>query len=243
MVQTTQLIVFHSIRYRESDLLIWAYTPLYGRQTFLLRGARTAKKHGTVAKVFPLSILDGEVYYRSGASIQYIKTWHSALDLSWIRSDLYKCGIALFLGEILYKSIKEEDANHPLYRFLVESIQTLNDMAYGVANFHLFFLVQLCGRLGYAPLSNYDPVHTPFFDMALGAFVAPGSISDFLFSKEESLLLSILSSKNHAVEAADLPLNGTQRHQFVTSMIKYLHYHLGFSLDIKSPEVLRQLFQ
>jgi len=111
-----------------------------------------------------------------------------------------------------------------------------------VANFHLFLLAQLCARLGYAPSSNYDPEQNPFFDMAQGVFVASGTVSDFLFSKEDSLLFSKLSVLTQASEAADIPLNGTQRHRFVTCMIRYLQYHLDFSLDIKSPEVLRQLF-
>ncbi|MCL2501662.1 MAG: DNA repair protein RecO [Bacteroidales bacterium] len=242
MIQTTRLIVFHAIKYRESDLLVYAYTCLHGRQSYLLRKARTVGKHNTAARIFPLSILDAEIYYKSGAAIQYIKSLQPAADLSGIRSDLHKSGMALFLGEILYKSIKEEETNLPLYHFLVESIQALNDMEYGVANFHLHFLAQYCARLGYAPFPNYDSEQKPLFDMAKGMFVARDSVSDFLFSQGDSQLLSRLSALQVS-EAANLPLNGTQRHQFVTSMIHYLHYHLGFSLDIKSPEVLRQLFQ
>ena len=243
MINTTQFIVFHSIKYRESDLLISAYTASHGRQTFLLPRSRTAKKQGAAARIFPLNILDAEVYYKAKAPIHYIKTLQPAIGLNGLRSNLYKSSIALFLGEILYKSIKEEEANLPLYQFLKESIQTLNDLTCSVANFHLYFLVQLCGHLGYAPLLNYHPEKTPLFDMAQGAFVASGTRSDFLFSKEESLLLSQLSGLTEASEAAHLPLNGAQRHQCVMRIIHYLHYHLGFSLDIKSPDVLRQLFQ
>jgi len=243
MVQTTKLIVLHAVKYRESDLLVYAYTCLHGRQTYLLRKARTVGKHGTAARIFPLSILDAEIYYKSGAAIQYIKSLQAAADLSKLRSNLFKSGIALFLAELLYKSIKEEEANPSLYRFLVESIQVLNDLEHGIANFHLYFLTKFCAHAGYAPVSNYDPKLRPFFDIAQGAFVDSRSVSDYLFSREDSLLFSRLSALAHASEATDIPLNGARREQFVMSLIRYLQYHLGLSPDIKSPEVLRQLFQ
>ena len=250
MVHTLQLIVFHSIKYQEADLLVYAYTHLYGRQTYLFRKARTAHKHNVAALIFPLSILEAEAYHKPGGKIQHIKTIHQGADLSRIRTDLHKSSIALFLGELLYKSIKEEEANLPLYQFLVESIQALNDMECSVANFHLYFLAQFCARLGYAPLPNYHPEHTPLFDITQGAFrslqakqeVSPHTTSDLLFSKEESRLLAQLSICSTPLEAAAIPLNGTQRHQFVTQMIRYLHYHLGGLPGMKSPEVLRQLF-
>ncbi|MCL1973220.1 MAG: DNA repair protein RecO, partial [Bacteroidetes bacterium] len=131
MVQTIRLIVFHSIKYRESDLLVYAYTPSHGRQTYVLKGYRTTQKRSASARIFPLNILEAEIYYHSGAPVHYIKSLYPVIDLSKIRGDVLKSSIALFLGELLYKSIKEEESHLPLYRFLVESIQTLNDLENG----------------------------------------------------------------------------------------------------------------
>lgn len=240
--KTIRLITLHTLKYSESSLLVYAYTDLFGRQTYLLRGVRSAKNHSAAAHFFPLNMLDAEVYHKPSANIQHIKEFHTAHPLNNIRANLNKSAIALFLGELLYKSIKEEEANDSLFRFLAESIHTLNDLTCSVANFHLYFLVQFCTRLGIAPLPNYHPDHAPHFDVTQGLFVPPDPRSDSLFSREESLLFAQLSALPSAAQAASIPLNGAQRHQFVLQIIRYLHYHLGVSLEIKSPEVLRQLF-
>jgi DNA repair protein RecO (recombination protein O) len=222
--------------------LVYAYTNLYGRQTYLLRGVRSAKNHGVLAGLFPLSILGAEVYQKTGANLQHIKEFYPPKILHGIRTDLYKNAIALFLGELLYKSIKEEEPNPSLFRFLIESIHELDDLKGVVGNFHLYFLAQLCKRLGYAPYANYHLERSPILDISQGIFVSTNTISDFMFSKEDSQLFAKLTALSNYSDAASVPLNGAQRHQFIMQMISYLQFHLGVVLHMKSPEVLRQLF-
>jgi DNA repair protein RecO (recombination protein O) len=179
--------------------------------------------------------------------MQYIKEYRAINPLNGIRTNPNKSAIALFLGELLYKSVKEEEANDLLFHFLVESILSLNDLTCSIANFHLYFLAKFCAKLGIAPLPNFHPEHAPHFDVTQGIFVPPNTYphtrSDTLFTQQESHLFAKLSALTSAEEAASIPLNGAQRHQFVLQIIRYLHYHLGVSLDVKSPDVLRQLFQ
>ena len=243
MIYSVRLIVLHTLPYTDSSLLVYAYTNLFGRQTYMLRGGKTKKTHRTASQFFPLHVLDAEVTRKNGANIHHIKEFCTCNGLYGMRTDIYKSVIALFLGEVLYKSVKEEEANLPLFHFLVASIYTLNDLEEGVANFHLYFLAQLCTHLGYAPFPNFDVRHTPLFDMAQGVFVPTGTASDHLFSHEDSRLLAKLTALPSAAHAARIPLNGAQRHQFVMQMMRYLRYHLGAPLDMKSPDVLQQIFK
>jgi len=243
MIHSVRLIVLHTLKYTDSSLLVYAYTNLFGRQTYLLRGIRTAKKHGAAAHFFPLHIIEAEVYYKSGASLHHIKEFYSTNVLQGIRTHLYKSAIALFLGEALYKIVREEEPNPSLFRFLSDSILELDALQDGIANFHLHFLTRLCTHLGYAPNLNYHPLHAPFFDISQGLFVPSDSLSGPAFSNEDSALLYQLYTAPSASAAGSIPLNGTQRSLFVEAMIRYLSYHLNFPLALNAPEVLRQVLQ
>ena len=243
MTHSVRLIVLHTLKYTDSSLLVYAYTDLFGRQTYILRGIRTAKKRGVTSLFFPLSLLSAQAYHKHGSNIQNIKEFNAIHSLSGIRTNLYKSAIALFLGEILYRCIKEEEANPTLFQFLYNSIMELEALTESVSNFHLFFLTQFCKHIGYAPYANYHPESTPLFDYAQGVFVPSDTVSAFLFSKEESLLIAKFSALSSVTQTSSISLSGALRHQFIMQMIRYLHFHLSFSTDIKSPEVLRQLFQ
>lgn len=59
--------------------------------------------------------------------------------------------IALFLGEFLYYSLREEGSNPQLYAYLVNSLLWLDAREEGYANFPLTFLIRLSRFLGIWP--------------------------------------------------------------------------------------------
>ena len=243
MLHSVQLIVLHTIKYTESSLLVYAYTHLFGRQTYLVRGVRSAKNRNAAAYFFPLQLLEAEVYYKSGANMQYIKEYRPKNPLQGIRTNLYKSAIALFLGELLYKTIKEEEPDALLFQFISDSIHELDACTERVANFHLHFITHYCAHLGFAPHINFHPQHTPLFYIPHGSFVPVSAISDLTFSMEESSLLVQLYTMQHTPSAASISLHSTQRHLYIQAIVRYLSYHLNSSLELTSPKVLMQIFQ
>ena len=237
MLHKTQLIVLHTIKYSDSSLLVYAYTQLFGRQTYLLKGIRTAKKHGLAAHFFPLHPLEAVVDHDPGRDIQYIKEFHRVVDLSLLRTQLHKSALALFIGELLYKSLQENAPNPELYHFIKQAIFTLNTLESGLPNFHLHFMVQLAIYSGYSPLQNYHPQQAPYFDYSQGGFCAQPSFHSF--PADESLLLHRLLSQPK--DFALWPLDQSVRNRFVADMARYLGYHMGVSLALKSPEILHQV--
>ena len=63
--------------------------------------------------------------------------------------DPVKSCIALFVAEVLYKTLKEEESNADLFDFLIHAIQALDLNDRGTANFHLAFLVHYSRYLGF----------------------------------------------------------------------------------------------
>ena len=242
MTHSVQLIVLHTIKYTESSLLVYTYTNLFGRQTYLLRGVRSTKKRGQTALFFPLSIIEAEVIHKTGAHIHHLKEYHAQSSLSGIRTNLSKCAITLFLGELLYKTIKEEEPNTILFMFLLNAIKELDTLSEGVANFHLYFITHYISHLGYAPNINYHPEYRPLFDIPQGAFVSTGDASNLSFSTIESALLYRFVTAPNVSATTTILLNAKQRNLYIHAIMRYLSFHLNTPLTLTSPDLLGQIW-
>ncbi|HBG54168.1 MAG TPA: hypothetical protein DDW70_08165, partial [Rikenellaceae bacterium] len=58
MITPLTLIVLNTRPYRETSLLVNAYTNIWGRADFLVRGIRTVRNRALASLFHPLSILD-----------------------------------------------------------------------------------------------------------------------------------------------------------------------------------------
>ena len=100
-----------------------------------------------------------------------------------------------------------------------------------IANFHLWFLAGFCTVMGFGPSRTGD------FD------------GSDLLSPENLVLLrqltsgDFLSGRDSNFQAAmAIPLSGRRRTDFCDQMIRYISYHLGMNLHIRSLDVLHQLY-
>ena len=238
MLSKSQVIVLHTIKYGDNGIVLQCYSNTCGRQAVFLRVS--AKNKIVLSNLHRLSILD-IVTWHSGSSMPTLKEMEPVVRLDSIRTNIYKNTIAIFLSELLVKCIKESEANLQLYQFLVSSISVLEHMEGMFANFHIHFLVHLSKMLGFKPVDNFS-ASNPLFDIESARFVAPcAAVQANCFSAVESELLhAILNTP--AIESAGIRCNGELRLAFSKQMIKYLSVHLGINFDMKSLDVLHEVF-
>ena len=123
MIRKTRGIVLHTTRYGESSLVVHCYTEQYGRQTYMLKGVRKSRRTNRSNLFQPLFILDFEVYHKDSREIQLVKEVTRSIPLNSIPYDLTKRTQAIFMAEMLYRVVKEEESNPILAHFLINSIQ------------------------------------------------------------------------------------------------------------------------
>src|SRR6056297_3707722 len=169
MIQSTRGIVLHSFKYGETGIICNIYTETHGKVAFLVQGARKHKAKLKANLFQPLFLLDLEVYYKEKRQLQKIREARNAHPFQSIPYDFRKRTIALFIAEVLYKSLQEEESNPPLFSYLINQIKMLDLKEEGLANFHLYFLIHLSKYLGFFPQNNYSRSFT-FFDMQNGKF-------------------------------------------------------------------------
>ena len=249
MLTKSQIIVLHTIKHGDTGIVVQCYSSTAGRCALYFRAS--SKNRVSASLLHKLNILDVVTYSNGSQSMPTIKEISAPYKITNIRSDIYKSSIAIFISELLGKTVREEEANPHLYSFLSSSIQILEHIEHGVSNFHIHFTTHLCKMLGFMPMDNYSS-STPIFDMATAKFTfAPAGAAIYgsqLLGQEESMLLhALMNTPSTNLEKlfcgpVELKINGEARLSFTKRMIEYISHHIGNNIEIKSLDILHQIF-
>jgi DNA repair protein RecO (recombination protein O) len=239
MLEKTRGIVFHKTKYSESSLIIHVYTEKFGLQSLMARGTRSRKSKLKAGFFQHLSLLDLVIYRNEKKDIHHIKEVKAAYSFASIPFDIRKSSLVIFMNEVVYKSIKEEEKNEALFQFLYNSIQILDMKKEGIGEFHLLFLVQLSKFLGFFPEKNFSD-NKQSFDLQEGKFVQ---------SVEKSELSMPLPFSNYLFQFLSLNYNspekiiiqGNMKNDFLDYLLKYYRIHLPNFGELKSHIVLREV--
>ncbi len=236
----TEGIILHGLKYGDSGRIVTVYTEAFGRSSFLLQGIHAKKSTGKANLLQPLFLLEMEVDHRQGRELQRAREIKISHAYQTVPFDVVKSSQAIFLAEILYKVLKEEEARPELFHFLSHSFQIFDLLRDGAANFHLAFLIQLTRYMGFAPTNNYAAERT-WFDMASGAFTGTRPPHPYFLDPAESRILSDFANITYE-EIGNITLPASGRNLLLQKMIDYFSLHLGTRLQVKSLDVLHELF-
>jgi len=225
----SQAIVLHLTRVGDSGIVVHTIDSLAGRQSLMLRGVgrgRSGKgaSNGT-ALLHSLSVLDVVTVEPPVGSMLYLKEYEPLFSLNNIRTDIYKSTMALFIAEVLYRSVREGDGGREYFSRLVESIVRLDAIESPAANFHLWWMADYCRLMGFA--------------------ITPEGLSEIgeapLGTNDGALILHFAQASLE--EAMDLPLTASRRSALSAKMLSYLCHHLGANLEIRALDVLHEVFK
>ena len=149
-------IVLRSTRYGETSVIVSAFTDTDGLQTFLVKGARRPQKQSKMAFFQPLTILDLVVYRRPQAQMHHLREIKCLFPYRRIPGDIRRETIALFLTDVLQRTLKEQSNTEDLFKFLESWLLKLDSDTEGLEHFHLRFMLELGRQLGFGAGSAYD---------------------------------------------------------------------------------------
>jgi DNA repair protein RecO (recombination protein O) len=234
----TKAIVLSSIKYGETSLIVKCYTQEEGVKSYLIRGVLKPKKKGIKAAHFqPLTQLKIIANHNTKNTLNSIKEVHVIHSYKSIHTNIVKQSVVLFLSEVLANSIQEEEQNLALYEYLETAFIWL-DLHDKVANFHLLFLLNLTGFLGFYP--DTLEIHKKGFDLLEGTFSdsihEKNVISNNDFFQFKKLLGIIFDTLENVAYSKD------ERQLVLQVIIQYFKLHLGNFRDPKSLQVLETVF-
>lgn len=241
MLQKTVGIVLHTLKYNDTSNIVEMYTELSGRASFLVSVPRSRKAAVKAVLFQPLSIIEFEADFRHSTTLYRIKEAKSFYPFVSIPYDPYKSAIALFLAEFLYRAIREEAENRPLFAYLRHSITWLDACNEGFANFHLVFLMRLSRFLGLYP--NLENYHSgDYFDLLNASFTSlrPQLHSFYILPGEAGKLMQLMRMNYETMHL--FGMNRAERTRCLTIINEYYRLHLPDFPILKSLSVLQELF-
>lgn len=235
MRQTIHGIYLGHLNYSETSVIARFYTKEHGKRSFLLKGVKS-KKSRTAGLLQSLNELQITSNFRTEKELNTAYTVESSSTLHLVHNDFRKSTIAIFLAEILNKSIIEEEPNTPLYMFLSHRFSELNKEDFD-ANFHLIFLLELSLFLGFYPrLSSHHS--DSVFNLEEGVFEHENYHSPLSLDKETSTLLK------HLIEEGEVSkINNEERSKLLDGLVSYYEVQLHLKPNsFQSHQILKTVF-
>ena len=238
MLSGTSLIILNYTRYSDSSIIVNALSEQFGRISFLVYGIGS-KHRGKLSAFQPLYLLNVQLYYKSNRGIQKLKEHKIDPPLHNLTSDIRKSTLALFISELLAKTIKEEFADKSLFAFLKTSILFLNELEHSLSIFHLVFLLKLSRYLGFAP--EPDSSNSRYYDYKEGVAVNSKPYHQHYLNQTDFITCITLMSANFN-ELDKIKIEIKQRNFLLEALISIYEIHILNFNSLKSYSVLREVF-
>ena len=243
MIHKTKGVVLRTVKYGETSLVVTAFTELFGLQSYMVNGVRTAtKKGGVKANVFqPAALLELVAYHNQFTNLQRIKEYKWAYLFQSLFSDVRKNAVALFMVELIYKCLKEPEENADLFYFIEDALMHLDVANEKVAaNFPLFFAVHLSFFFGFR-ISNEFSEALPYLDLEEGIFVSNQPSHPNYLQDKEAEITSYLLKISQPEDLSELALNGEFRRRLLSAYEMYYAFHIPDFGSLKTLPVLREI--
>ena len=215
-VETIGLILLGYTRLGDGKLVAHTLSREYGRRGFI---ARPGKGGGRMSLFLPLNLLEAEIVPSSKSSLWTARKISARHPLIGIRNNLHKNTMTLFMSETLTRVLRDGVMEDGLYEWLERSILTLDALEGDFSNYHIRFLLDLCGALGFRP--------------------SPSDMLPFSTARTDAMVRFLESS---FTESMMIPLSGPERNAISEDFVRYLGFHTDTDINIRSLKVLRELY-
>jgi len=239
----TKGIVLRSVKYGETSVVVSIFTSLFGVQSYLVSGVRTATKKGTgKANLFqPAAILDLVVYHHENKQLNRIKEFRWGFIYQNVFSDVPKNAVALFMTELLGKCLKQPESNPELFEFTEDVFENLDhSLGTVMANLPLFFALHLPVHFGFRMDDNYTEQLT-YLDLREGMFVAEQPMHPHFLEPKEAAIVSQLLKVMQPAELAEIKLGHDFRRYLLQRLETFYALHIQDFGTMKSLPVLREI--
>ena len=243
MLHKTKGIVFRTVKYGETSVIATLYTELFGIQSFMINGVRTAARSATgkANLLQPAAILDLVMYHNDKKNLQRIKEFR----WSYLYKDLFynvvKNCIALFMVELLQKTLKEPEVNPELFSFLEDAFIHLDESNDKVmANYPLFFALHLTSFYGFRFSDTWTET-CPILDLREGEFVSEVPEHPYFLQGNSSFITSQLLKVQVPDELNEIRLNQESRRVLLQAYQTFYALHISDFGTMKTLPVLQEV--
>jgi DNA repair protein RecO (recombination protein O) len=241
MLQKTKGIIIKTTNYSDSSLIVKVYTSEYGLQSYIARNSRSKTTQKKASLFQPLSIVDLVVMQSNKSNLHRISEINILHPYEHIPYNIIKSSVAMFVNEVLHRSLQETHHDMELYEFIESSLLILDLNEASCANFHLYFMLQLSRYLGFYPQGIYTN-SSSIFDLQEGRFAQSEPIHiHYLDAEHSQVLYLLLTTKYDSIQLIHITKN--QRKHLLNSLIVFYQLHISSFKEIKSQAILQEVIE
>lgn len=241
MLQKVTGIVIRTVNYGESNKVVTLFTEELGKVAVMARGA---KKPGSRLHASSQPFVEAVYIFPASRGLGQLKSSDVVTSYPEIRKDVERMAYAVYLLELVDKTVEDRVPNRSLYRILNDALQALNaGMDPEIITHH--FELRILYLLGVAPVLTgcvrcNDVTNPMFFSVTSGGFLCSrhqeaGSIQ---MSERLAKLLYLLS-RHDLAEFSNVPLTKETRLLLRQLFDAYMDSYSG--LNLKTKRVLDQM--
>lgn len=241
MIIKTRGIVIRTMKYSETSLIVDVLTHEVGLRTYIVSGVRQAKAKFGAALLQVPSLLNLVAYETDDPTrMNRVKEIKAAHIFQKIPFDIQRGAMALFVAEVLRRTIREHEALPDLFDFAFDVFLLLDQTDLPTHNLHLAFLIKLSDFLGFAPfLSDYTGGGV-VFDLKDGKFTTQTVGHTHFMTVEQTQIFGRLLETPFS-EFHNLAITRTQRQQLLTDLLTYFQFHIEGMAEIQSHKILQEV--
>jgi len=187
----------------------------------------------------PLHLVDMVVYHKVNTSIQRISELRPSPIFRTIPYDIVKSTIIMFLNEVLYKSIRQQNADDNIFDYIFNAVSWFDESDTANANFHLAFLLKLSRFLGFAPSTETKSDYS-YFDLQEGEFKSLPPLHPYFIEKPAAVLFIELFNTPFE-KLAEIKIDNITRRLILDKILVYYTLHTASFGEIKSHQVLEEV--
>ncbi|RYZ47766.1 MAG: DNA repair protein RecO [Sphingobacteriales bacterium] len=243
MLHKTKGIVVKTVKYGETSVIATMYTELFGIQSFMINGVRSSAKSaaGKANLLQPAAILDLVMYHNDKKNLQRLKEFRWATLYKDMFYNVIKNSIALFMVELLQKTLKEPEVNPELFSFIEDAFVHLDEAADTVmANYPLFFALHLTSFYGFRFSDTWTETRS-ILDLREGEFISTMPQHPYFLEGNASFVTSQLLKVQVPAELTEIKLNKEMRRSLLQSYQLFYALHLSDFGTMKTLPVLQEV--
>ena len=136
-LRNTRGIIFRSVKYSESSLILDIYTLDFGLKSYIISGVRKSKTKNSASLLQLLNIIEFTFYPSEADKLCRIKEYHVYHKYANITYEVIRTSVGIFMLELSRNSIKEREENNKLYHFIESNLiqlDTTDYFSFGIFN-------------------------------------------------------------------------------------------------------------
>lgn len=187
-----------------------------------------------------MQVVEIEYFESEKNNLHKLRTINPVLNTPHLYFDIFKMNIVLLWAEILYLILKNEDKNEDLFDYIIRSVDYLNSSQADVGNFNLFFLYRLVTPLGFR-IDADSWQEGSVFNISDGGFYPPTASIPHISGPNTARIIHQLCTCQPE-ELKTIPLNRQSRNILLDVILHFFNLHLNIDFNVKSIQVIREIF-